>query len=117
MDAVKKRPVESLIAYDILVSDAKKKEINEKAVGWGVVFVMAVFILPLLIAPALEPLVVSEELKAKAAGEGAKTVAEIRAASRRYDRHIVLVRIGLWLVAILSWIAFYLLNASYRGYR
>ncbi len=77
---------------------------------------MAIFMLPLLIAPVLEPLVVSEKLRMKAAGEGAKTVEEIIAASRRYSRHVILVRIILWCIAIVSWIVFYLLNASYRGY-
>ncbi|HRT06900.1 MAG TPA: hypothetical protein P5038_00455 [Candidatus Paceibacterota bacterium] len=112
-DAIKERPVESLIAYDILVSDAKKKEINENAAGWGVILVLAVFVLPLLIAPALEPLLINRELEMKAAGAGATTVEEIVEAGRRFDRHVLRLRITLWAVAVLSWIALLVMNLSY----
>jgi hypothetical protein len=113
---IKEHPIESLAAYELLVPKEKKKEIEETAIGLGVIMVALILVIPLLFAPAMESFI-SDKLRRKIWENGATvTVEEIA----KVDRQLVFIRVWLWIVAIVSWtvllVVLFLANDSPYGH-
>jgi hypothetical protein len=103
---VKEHPVESLIAYELLVPKKKKEEIEGAVIGIGFLLIAMLFVLPALFAPAMEPFICDDLRKIAAGNSGdwrhPPTVEEMERALKK----IVHIRRALWIVAVVSWIVF-----------
>jgi len=98
---VKEHPIESLAAYELLVPNEKKKEIEQTAVGMGVIMVALVLIVPLLFAPAFYG-VITDPIRDRKWTTPNITAAEIEKIDFRMRR----IKIGVWAVAVFSWTVF-----------
>jgi hypothetical protein len=95
---IKEHPVESLAAYELLVPKEKKKEIEQTAVGMGVILVALILIVPLLFAPAFYG-VITDPIRDRKWATPNITAAEIE----KMDSQMRWIKIGVWIVAIFSW--------------